>query len=142
MKDLIWKIPVMMLMTAMVMVSCSESASDIIPLADVDHEEILDLRTDGVEAGFDELDAEFLAYDNGFRGPCFTLVFPVTLVYPDSTQEEAASLEELKEWGVLGVRLPGEMETVSDVPLSNAWICWLISQKGKTCQGVGVSRIQ
>lgn len=97
MKDLIWKLPVLLLSVSLFMVGCSEDANDMVPLADVDYEELLDLKTDGVEAEFDELDAEFLAYDNGMRGPCFTLVFPVALVYPDGAQEEASSLEDLKE---------------------------------------------
>lgn len=86
-----------MALVLMFLVSCSENGLDLTSNPAVDYEEVLDLTTDDVDAEYDELDAEFLTTDNGLRGPCFTLVFPVTVVFPDSTEFTAASLDELKE---------------------------------------------
>ncbi|MDX1685959.1 MAG: hypothetical protein R3275_12040 [Saprospiraceae bacterium] len=123
MKQLVWRMPLLALLASAFIISCSDSSSDLVDYPEVDYEDILDLRTDDVDADIDELSAEFLTYDNGLRGRCITLVFPVTLVYPDGTTQEAGSLEELKdllkEWkansepgdGRPHLQLPFEVET-------------------------------
>ena len=103
--------------------SCNKSDNGFDSFSDTDWEATLDLTTDGVEAEADELDAEYLAGELGLRGPCFTLVFPVKVQFPDSTTADANTLEELKtilgEWkanatpgsGRPHLVLPFEVET-------------------------------
>lgn len=95
MTKLFLKIPMLFLALTLMMTSCQKDSNDV--QADIDYEEILNLTTDDVDAEYSELDAEFLISENGLRNACFTMVFPVTIVFEDGSTQEASSLEDLKD---------------------------------------------
>ncbi len=95
----------------------------------LDWEEELGLTTTDVDADYSVQDVEFYIDENGSRGGrCFTLVFPVTIEFPDSTSVEVASKEELKEllqeWKENNDRKDGRpmLELPFDVELSDGTI--------------------
>jgi hypothetical protein len=98
MRSSMLKLPQFLLLALLVLVvACNKTDDNLIDSGAIDWEEELELRSDDIDAEVSELDAEFLAGELGLRGPCFNLVFPVSIEFPDGTIVEAETLEELKE---------------------------------------------